>query len=235
MFPFFYWDPTMLLLIPGIILAMYAQSKVHNTFHKYSRVPSKNGWTGAQVAKDLLRRHHLDDVNVELVQGTLSDHYDPRRKVLRLSPEVYHSTSLAALGVAAHEVGHVMQHHLAYIPFTLRNAIVPIANIGSTAAFPLLILGLLLGSRDLVLIGVLAFSLAVLFQLVTLPVEYNASNRAMEALETGGYLYQDEAGASRKVLNAAALTYVAATLMAVLQLLRLLLLSGLLGGGRRRD
>ncbi|MGI6706012.1 MAG: zinc metallopeptidase [Clostridia bacterium] len=235
MFPYFFWDPTMLLLIPGIILAMYAQAKVQSTFHRYSQVPSRNGWTGAQLARDLLYRHHLDDVKVEMVHGSLSDHYDPRRKVLRLSPEVYHSTSLAALGVAAHEVGHVMQHHLAYIPFRLRSAIVPLASIGSTAAFPLLILGLLMGSRDLVLIGVLAFSLAVLFQLVTLPVEYNASSRAMEALVAGDYVYRDEVGASRKVLNAAALTYVAATLMAVLQLLRLLLLSGLLGRGRRRD
>lgn len=184
--------------------------------------------------RELLRQNRVYDVKVERGNGRLSDHYDPRSKTLRLSPEVYGSTSLAALGIAAHEVGHAFQHANEYAPLRLRNAIVPIANIGSTLAFPLLFLGLLLDSLNLVMIGIIAFSLAVLFQLITLPVEYNASNRAIAALEAGGIIYRDEAGPTRKVLSAAALTYVAATIMAVMQLLRLLLISGLLGGRRRR-
>ena len=229
MFPFFF-DPTYILLIPAIILALYVQT----TFSKYSRVPARSGMTGAEVARELLRSRQIYDVTVEPINGRLSDYYDPRSRILRLSPEVYGSSSLAALGVAAHEVGHAFQHATEYVPLKFRNAIVPVANIGSTLAFPLLLLGIILGNPNLALIGVIAFSLAVLFQLITLPVEYNASGRAIEALEVGGFLERDEVGSTRKVLNAAALTYVAATVMAVMQLLRLLLLSGVLGG-RRRD
>lgn len=233
MFPFFYFDPTMLILIPGILLALYAQAKISSTFNRYSKIASNDGRTGAQVAKSLLEGNQIYDVEIEQTPGKLSDHYDPTAKVLRLSPEVYNSNSLSSLGVAAHEVGHAMQHHFGYAAFSVRNAIVPIANIGTYAAFPLLILGLIMGLPQLVQIGVIAFGAAVLFQLVTLPVEFNASNRAIHSLETGGYLSGDEVGASRKVLNAAALTYVAATVMALLQLLRLLLLSGILGGRRQ--
>jgi Zn-dependent membrane protease YugP len=232
-FPF-YFDPTYVLLIPAIILALYAQTKVQSAFNKYSQVPSRIGMTGADVARQLLHNNQIYDVTVELTNRRLSDHYDPRSKTLRLSPEVYNSTSLAALGIAAHEVGHAIQHSTEYVPLRLRNSIVPIANIGSNLALPLLLLGIFLGLPNLALIGVAAFSLAVLFQLITLPVEFNASGRAIEALEVGGYLGRDEVGSTRKVLNAAALTYVAATLMAVMQLLRLLLISGMAGNRRRR-
>jgi len=234
MFPYMMFDPTYILLIPAILLAMYAQAKVSGTFRKYSRIMASRHMTGAEVARELLGSRGIYDVKVEMTQGRLSDHYDPRTKTLRLSPEVYQSGSLAALGVAAHEVGHAFQHDTGYGPLKLRSTIVPVASIGSQLAFPLLLAGLFFNIPNLALIGVLAFSLAVIFQLITLPVEYNASSRALEALETGGYLTRDEAGGTRKVLNAAALTYVAATIMAVMQLLRLLVLSGLLGGSRRR-
>ncbi|HOB19807.1 MAG TPA: zinc metallopeptidase [Candidatus Atribacteria bacterium] len=231
--PFFYYDPTYILLIPAILLALYAQAKVQSTYARYSRVLSRRGITGAQVAAELLRSKGLYDVKIEPIRGRLTDHYDPRTKTLRLSEQIYGSTSLAALGIAAHEVGHAFQHADEYGPLKLRNAIVPVANIGSNLAIPLLLLGLVLSLPGLAAAGVLAFSLAVLFQLITLPVEYNASNRALEVLETGGYLNRDEIGSTRKVLNAAALTYVAATIMAVMQLLRLMLLSGMLGNRRR--
>lgn len=234
MFPYMLFDPTYFLLIPAILLAMYAQAKVQSTFNKYSRVAARSGMTGAQVAQELLHSKQIYDVSIEQTKGRLSDHYDPRSKTLRLSPEVYGSSSLAALGIAAHEVGHAFQHATEYAPLKLRSAIVPVSNIGSQLAFPLLLAGIFLGIPNLALIGVIAFSLAVLFQLITLPVEYNASGRAIESLEIGGYLDRDEIGSTRKVLNAAALTYVAATIMAVMQLVRLLVLSGLLGG-RRRD
>ncbi|NLB40773.1 MAG: zinc metallopeptidase [Clostridiales bacterium] len=225
----FIFDPTYLLLIPAILLSLYAQTKVQSTFNKYMRVPARSGITGAQAARELLRQNQVYDVKVEQVSGRLSDHYDPRSKTLRLSPEVYGNHSLASLGVAAHEVGHAFQHASEYAPLKLRSAIVPVANIGSSLAMPLLILGLILSIPSLVQIGIIAFSAAVLFQLITLPVEFNASNRAIAALESGGMIQRDEAGPTRKVLNAAALTYVAATLMSVLQLLRLILISG----GRR--
>jgi len=233
LFPY-YFDPTYILLIPAVLLALYAQTRVQTTYAKYLRVPARSGITGAEAARELLRQNGIYDVKVEQINGRLTDHYDPRSKTLRLSPDVYNSSSLAALGIAAHEVGHACQHADEYTPLKLRNAIVPVANIGSNLAFPLLILGILLDSMNLVAIGVAAFSLAVFFQLVTLPVEYNASNRAIAALESGGMIYRDEVGPARSVLSAAALTYVAATIMAVMQLLRMLLISGLLGGRRRR-
>jgi len=228
-----FFDSTMILLLPALLLAMYAQFKIKNTFNRYSKVGAKSGITGAQVARDILRNNHINDVPVEMTKGVLTDHYDPRKRVLRLSSQVYNSSSLAALGVAAHEAGHVMQHEQSYIPFRIRSTIVPIATIGSQLAFPLFFLGIILAAPSLVEIGILAFGAAVLFQLVTLPVEFNASNRAIEALEGGGYLLRNEIAPARKVLNAAALTYIAATIMAVMQLLRLLLLSGMLS--RRSD
>lgn len=234
MFPYLMYDPTYFLLIPAIILALYAQGRVQSTYNRYSQLPSRMGITGAEAARRLLQDRQMHDVKIEPVQGRLTDHYDPRTKTLRLSQGVYDSASIAALGIAAHEVGHAFQHESEYIPLKFRNAIVPVANIGSHLAFPLLLLGIFLGSPDLALIGVIAFGLAVLFQLITLPVEYNASSRAIEALETSGCLARDETIPARKVLNAAALTYVAATFMAILQLFRLLVLSGLLGGRRRR-
>lgn len=170
MFPYMLFDPTYFLLIPAILLAMYAQAKVQSTFNKYSRVAARSGMTGAQVAQELLHSKQIYDVSIEQTKGRLSDHYDPRSKTLRLSPEVYGSSSLAALGIAAHEVGHAFQHATEYTPLKLRSAIVPVSNIGSQLAFPLLLAGIFLGIPNLALIGVIAFSLAVLFQLITLPV-----------------------------------------------------------------
>jgi Zn-dependent membrane protease YugP len=231
--PFFYMDSTMILVLPALLLAMYAQSKVQSTFAKYLNVRSSKGYTGAQVARRLLDSHGLQDVTVEMIQGRLSDHYDPRKKALRLSQDVYSSSSLAAIGVAAHETGHALQHDLGYLPLAVRNSIVPIASIGSQAAFPLFFLGLIIRSESLLYLGIFAFAAAVLFQVVTLPVEFNASSRAIAALEDGGFIESREVEPTRQVLSAAALTYVAATLMAVMQLLRLLVLSGLLGNRRR--
>jgi Zn-dependent membrane protease YugP len=231
-FPFFY-DPTFILIIPAVILAMYAQGKVRSAFNKYSQCKAGIGWTGAQLAVDILQKQRIHDVKVELVGGHMTDHYDPRSKVLRLSYNIYHGTSLAALGIAAHEVGHALQHDEGYSMLSLRNMIVPFASIGSQAAFPLLFIGLMLGSQTLAQLGVVVFMFAVVFQLITLPVEFNASSRAMNLLADGGYITVNEEKPVKKVLNAAALTYVAATVMAILQLVRLMLISGLLG--RRSD
>ncbi len=227
----FYFDNTMLLLIPGIILAMVAQARVGSAFNKYSQIKSALGMSGAAAARRMLDENGLSAVQIRQASGRLSDHYDPRTRTLNLSESVYNSQSLAALGVAAHEVGHAVQHGEKYAPMALRSALVPAANIGSYAAWPLLILGLILSIQPLVYAGVAVFGLAVLFQLVTLPVEYNASRRALAMLERG-YLSDEEITGARRVLSAAALTYLAATLMAILQLLRLLLLAN---GSRRRD
>lgn len=227
-FPFFDW--TMVLLIPAIILALYAQMKVKSTYARFSQVAARSRRTAAEVARGLIRDYGLD-VRVERIEGELTDHYDPRQKVLRLSSPVHDSYSLAALGIAAHEVGHAVQHDQGYAALGLRNSLVPVANIGSTLSFPILIIGLLFSSPMLVQAGVFAFSAVVLFQVITLPVEFNASNRAIALLTEGGYIAGEEVGPARAVLNAAALTYVAAALMAVLNLLRLLILSGLLRGG----
>jgi len=228
-FPFFF-DWTIIILIPAILLAGYAQIKVKSTFNKYAKVSADSGLTGAQVAKKLLDEAGIYDVSIELTQGSLSDHYDPKKKVLRLSPEVYQRASLAALGVAAHETGHAIQHNVGYFPLELRSSFVPVASIGSSLAFPLLIIGVLLSSPSLAYIGIYAFSAAVLFQIITLPVEFNASNRAVAILEGGGYVSRQEVSGARKVLNAAALTYLAAALMAVLNLVRMLAIVGFFGG-----
>jgi Zn-dependent membrane protease YugP len=222
----------MIILLPAILLALYAQTKVSSTFERYLRVPAKIGLTGAEVAREILRQSGIYDVSVEVQGGKLSDHYDPRHKVLRLSSEVYHGRSLAALGVAAHECGHAIQHDVGYAPLALRNAIVPAAGIGSQMAFPLFFIGLLFRADTLMMLGIMLFSLAVIFQMITLPVEFNASSRAVAVLENYGFIDRSERRPVRAVLNAAALTYVAATLMAVMQLIRLLVIAGI-GRDRR--
>ena len=213
-----YYDPTMLLILPALLLAIWAQVRVNSTFHKYSQVPSLRGWTAAQLAEDLLAKNGINDVRVEHVRGSLTDHYA--------------STSIAALGIAAHECGHAIQDAEGYAPLRTRQNVAPIAQLGSFAAVPLFVLGLLMSWRPLLLAGIAVFTLVVAFYLITLPVEYNASNRALAALESGGYLDWQETDGARKVLRAAGLTYVAAALQAILQLLRLLLI---FGGRQHRD
>ena len=227
----YYFDPTWILVIIGAVLSMAASAKVNSTFSKYSKVRSMTGMTGEDAAKRLLNSQGIYDVTVRPVKGQLTDHYDPRTKTVNLSESVFHSTSVAAIGVAAHECGHAMQDNVGYVPLKLRGAIVPVANIGSQAAFPLIIIGVLIGGMGstLVNIGLILFSLAVIFQLITLPVELNASRRAITLLDQVGILGGQEVNQTRKVLGAAALTYVAALAASVLQLLRLVILFG----GRR--
>jgi Zn-dependent membrane protease YugP len=223
-----FFDWTFFLLIPAVILAIYAQVKVKSTFNKFLEVPAASGRTGAQVARELLDRNHLSDVPVELTPETLSDHYDPRTRVLRLSPEVYHGRSLASLGVAAHETGHAVQHSLEYVPLTVRNAIFPVASFGSNLGYILFFIGLIFGGNSFLIdLGIILFSFFVFFTVLTLPVEFNASSRGLVMLTDCGHLSrgEEEAGA-RKVLSAAALTYVAAAAMAILQLVRMLLIRG---------
>lgn len=226
----FFWDPTMIVLIPAVLISAYAQMKVSSTFNHYSQVPSHRGMTGADVARYILNQNGLHDVPIERIGGHLSDHYDPRSRVVRLSAEVYGSTSLAALGVAAHEVGHAVQHATGYLPLYVRNTVIPVTQIGSYLAMPLFFIGLFMSSPMLVEWGVLLFGGIVFFQLVTLPVEFNASSRAVATLGSEGFLDDTELKGTGKVLRAAALTYVAAALMAVLQLVRLVLISGMMGG-----
>ncbi len=229
-YPFF--DPTYLLVIAGLVITLIASARVQSTFSKYSKVRSRGGFTGAEAAERILHQSGIYDVRIERVAGNLSDHYDPRSKVLRLSDSVYGQNSLAAIGVAAHECGHAIQHQNSYAPLVLRSALVPVANIGSMAAWPVILIGVLFSFNSfLINLGIILFSLAVLFQLITLPVEFNASKRAIARLGETGILYGDELGQSKKVLDAAALTYVAAAAATILQLLRLILLFG----GRRRD
>lgn len=225
MFYPYYIEPTYLILIPAILISAWAQFKVSSTFNKYSTVRSINGYTGAQVARILLNDAGLQEVEIQQVPGRLSDHYDPRAKVLRLSSDVYGSTSVASIGVAAHEVGHAIQDKESYSALVFRNAIVPVVNFSSSLSWILFFIGILLSYSTLVTIGIILFSVVVLFQLVTLPVEFNASSRALKLLEARGILYDKEVYGARKVLSAAALTYVAATLMAVLQLVRLIAIS----------
>ena len=218
----------MLFLMPAILFSMYAQLKVSTSFNKYLRVASRSGYTGSQVARMILDRNGLEDVKIEPVSGQLTDHYDPRTKVIRLSRNVHNGNSIAAVSVAAHEVGHAMQHGEGYLPLIIRNNIAPIASIGSRFVWVLILLGLAI-SPFLLEVGIMLYLAVVLFQIVTLPVEFNASRRALYQLENGIVL-RDEINSSKKVLKAAALTYVAATLVALSQLLRLLSLSG-----RRRN
>lgn len=224
---YYYYDPTYILVIIGAILSIIASSMVQSTYSKYSRVRSMSGMTGAQVAEMILKNKGIYDVRVERVRGNLTDHYNPKTKVVNLSDSVYSSQSVAALGVAAHECGHVIQHHENYVPLSIRSMLVPAANIGSKAGIPIILLGILLGYNTvLVQIGIWVFALAVLFQVVTLPVEFNASRRALVCLEEYGIVTREEKSQSAKVLRAAAYTYVAAAAAAILQLLRLILLFG---------
>lgn len=228
----FIFDPTFVLLIPGLVLAIWAQSKVKSAYAKWSKYRASSGMTGGYVARALLEQNGVRDVVVEETGGNLTDHFDPRKKRVRLSKDVYSGTSVASLAIAAHETGHVLQHNTGYVPVGIRNTLVPVANIGTFAAWPLFIVGLLIGNYGLAQIGVVVFAGALLFHLVTLPVEYNASSRALSMLTAGGYVKSpEETHAVKDVLGAAALTYVAATAMAALQLLRMV---AILGGVRRR-
>ena len=224
-------DPTYLLVLAGALLSMCASARVNSTFQKYSQVRSRTGMTGAEAARQLLHSQGIYDVTVQAVRGQLTDHYDPRTKTVNLSEPVYGSASVSAIGVAAHECGHAIQDHVGYAPLRLRAAFVPVANLGSKLSWPLILLGLLIGLTPFIQVGIWMFVLALLFQVITLPVEFNASGRAVGLLGQLGILQGQEVSDTRRVLGAAALTYVAAVAASVLQLLRLLLLFG----GRRRD
>ncbi|MBZ9608349.1 zinc metallopeptidase [Clostridium estertheticum] len=220
-----FYDNTMVVLLPAIIISGLAQLKIKSSFSKYSKVNSANGYTGEKVARMLLDDAGLFDIPVEIVGGKLTDHYDPSKRVMRLSKEVYNGTTVAAIGVAAHETGHALQDKEKYAPLKIRNAIVPAVNFSSNASWLLFLIGIILSVPSLVNIGIILFSAVVVFQLITLPVEFNASSRALTILESKSILYGDEIKGAKAVLSAAAMTYVAATLMAVSQLIRLVLLS----------
>lgn len=224
-------DPTIILVLIGAALSMWASSRVNSTFAQYSRVRSMTGLTGAEAARRILNSQGIFDVTVQAVRGSLTDHYDPRTKTVNLSEAVYGQTSVAAIGVAAHECGHAIQDNVGYTPLRLRAAFVPVANLGSKLSWPLILLGLVIGLPPFIEIGIWMFVLAVLFQLITLPVEFNASSRAVRLLDQIGILQGQEVSATEKVLGAAALTYVAAAAASILQLLRLIILFG----GRRRN
>jgi Zn-dependent membrane protease YugP len=227
-----YYDWTYLLVIAGLLISVIASGNVKSTFARYSTVRSMCGMTGAMAAQRVLQLSGINDVRIEHVSGELTDHYDPRTKTLRLSDSTYGSNSIAAVCVAAHECGHAIQHQVSYGPLVLRSTLVPAANFGSTLAWPIFLLGLIMSLQPLLTVGIVLFSLAVLFQLVTLPVEVNASRRAMKVLENGHILGDTELAAGKKVLGAAALTYVASLAASILQLLRLIILAG---GRNRRD
>ena len=230
-------DPTIILVLIGVVISLWAQSRVTSTYNKYSKVRSYSGMTGADAALRLLHSQGIYDVSVRQVAGNLTDHYDPKTNVIRLSDSVYNNTSTAAIGVACHEAGHAVQYAQSYAPIKLRAAIIPLTNFGSKIAMPLILAGILLSamgafSDTLVYLGIAAFSLSLIFQLITLPVEFNASRRAMEAIESGNLLTAEEQRGAKKTLKAAALTYVAATAVALAQLLRLIMI---FGNRRRRD
>ena len=231
---YYYWDPTYILVVIGAVICMIASARVKGTFNKYSQLRSMSGMNGAQVAQRVLQAAGIYDVQVRHVSGSLTDHYDPRTKTVNLSDPVYNATSVAALGVAAHECGHAIQHAKSYAPLSIRSALVPIAYFVSILAWPVILIGLLFNTRSsglIIDIGILLFSAAVLFQLVTLPVEFDASRRALVMLRTQGILADDELRYTRRVLKSAALTYVASAAAAILQLLRIILITN----GRRRD
>lgn len=230
---FYYYDPTYILVLIGAVLSLWASATVKSTYNKYSRVYSYSGLTGAQAAAQILRQAGIYDVRIEHVSGNLTDHYDPKARVLRLSDSVYGSNSVAAIGVAAHECGHAIQDQEDYVPLRFRSAFVPVANLGTQVAFPILLLGVFLGSSHfLIQVGLLCFFFGVLFQLITLPVEFNASSRAVRILRETGMMSDDELSKTKKVLSAAAMTYVAAAAASILSMLRLIIL---FGGNRRRD
>lgn len=224
-YPGFYFDRTMLLLIPAIIIGIWAQSKVSSTYRKYKNVRTINGYNGADIARMILDGAGLYNVPVLETRGELTDHYDPRSKVIRLSRDIYHGTSIAAAGVAAHECGHAIQHAQSYKPLVLRTSIATAVNFTSQMSIILFMIGLFLGFSGLTTIGIIFFSFAVFYQLITLPVEFNASNRALKILESRSILYGDEVKGAKNVLNAAAMTYVAAALMSISQLIRLIAIS----------
>lgn len=228
----YYFDPTYLLVVIGALVSMIASMRVKTTFNKYAGVRSRSNMTGAQAAQRVLNSAGIYDVRIQHVAGSLTDHYNPKNKTLNLSDSVYGSASVAAVGVAAHECGHAIQHQQGYSPLSLRSALVPVANFGSAAAWPLILLGIVFGGAGSLIckIGILLFSAAVLFQIVTLPVEFDASRRALVCIEQYGIVTGDERAKSARVLRAAAYTYVAAAAASILQLLRLVMLSG-----RRRD
>lgn len=224
-------DPTMILVLIGAALSMWASSRVNSTFRKYAQVRSMTGMTGAEAAKRLLNSQGIYDVTVQAVKGQLTDHYDPRTKTVNLSEAVYGQSSIAAVGVAAHECGHAIQDNVGYVPLRLRAAFVPVANFGSKLSWPLILIGLFLSMGPFIELGIWMFVLAVLFQVITLPVEFNASARAVKLLDETGILQGQEVDGTRRVLGAAALTYVAAVAASLLQLLRLIILFG----GRRNN
>ncbi|MBE6538187.1 MAG: zinc metallopeptidase [Ruminococcaceae bacterium] len=228
--PYFYFDYTYLLLLPALIFALWAQARVQSSYNKYNKVMTRSGMTGADAARMILDANGLTNVRIEQIAGNLTDHFDPKANVIRLSNAVYGSRGVAALGVAAHEAGHAVQYAENYSPMRLRASIIGITNIGSRLALPIFLIGLLF-SYELALIGIALFSLTAVFQAVTLPVEFNASRRALEALDGSGRLDDDELKGAKKVLTAAALTYVAALASSLAQILRLLIIAG----GRRRD
>lgn len=225
---FYWWDPTYILVIIAALISAAASARVNSTYARYSRVRSVSGMTGAEAARRILQTQGIYDVSVEHVSGNLTDHYDPRSKVLRLSDATFGSSSVAAVGVAAHECGHALQHARGYVPLTIRGALVPVANLGATLSWPLILIGLLIRSDSglfLVNAGILLFCAVVLFQVVTLPVEFDASRRGLRLLTETGILYEDEAAQTKKVLSAAAMTYVAGVAASLLQLVRLLLIA----------
>lgn len=223
MFPYFYYDATIIFLIPTILLTLYAQNKVRSAYERYLRVPTRNGYTGAQTARAILDNNGLQNVQIQLVPGTLTDHYNPRTRILRLSNQVYYGTTVASNAIAAHEVGHAIQHSHNYFPLVLRNKIVPVVSIASNLSWFFIIAGLVISAmQNLLTVGIVMFSMAVLFQIITLPVEFDASRRALVELENEGILSAEEIRGGKAVLDAAALTYVAAAASAVSQLLRLL-------------
>lgn len=224
---FYYYDPYYwMILVPAMLIALLAQLNVSSTFNRYSRMASRRGFTGAQAAEAVLRAHGIQNVRIERVSGRLTDHYDPRSNVIRLSDAVYGSNSIASVGVAAHEAGHAVQYAVGYVPIRIRSAVIPISQFGSSLSMPVLLVGLLFNYGFLVQLGIVLFSTVALFQLVTLPVEFNASARALHTLESSYILESDEVKMAGKVLRAAALTYVAALLSSLAQLLRLILLFG---------
>lgn len=229
---YYYYDWTYILVVIGAVICIAASARVKNVFARYSRIQSHSGLTGREAAEQILHRNGIYDVQVIHIGGNLTDHYNPGNKTLGLSDTVYNSTSVAAIGVAAHECGHAVQHARGYVPLAIRGSLVPVANIGSTAAWPLILIGLFMNGQTAIFfinLGILLFSAAVLFQIVTLPVEFNASGRAVKVLESSGMLYPDEVDSVKKVLGAAALTYVASAASMILQLLRLVII-----GGRKR-
>lgn len=230
-YPFGYYDTTYILVIFAFLLSVFASFGVKGTFSKYDRIKNMRGITGRDAAREILDRNGLGNIAIEHIAGSLTDHFDPKANVIRLSDATFYSTSVAAIGVAAHEAGHAIQHAVDYKPIKMRNAVIPVANIGSSLSMPIFVLGLILGRTGLAFAGIILFSAVLIFQLVTLPVEFNASGRALSILDSTGMLSEKEVGQAKKVLTAAAMTYVAAVASTALQLFRLLLILN----NRRRD